>query len=166
MKKFAILAILALLISIPVFAQTTSTSKVITATISANLNITGGFTSTALTLPAAGGTTSLGDITISSNMATAWTVTITSTKFGRMKASGITENIPYTVTFRPAGTGTTPVISAQSLGNGTTGTPQSASVTTGVATVVYTLEVTNAAFSASLPAGTYDDTITLTISGN
>lgn len=166
MKKLAIIAILALLISVPVFAQTTSTSKVITATISANLTITGGFGSGAQTIPAAGGVSSLGDITIQSNMATAWTVTVSSTKAGRMKADGITENIPYTVIFRPAGSGTTPIINELALGDGTTATNRSASVTTGVATVVYTLEVKNSAFSSSLPAGTYTDTITVTISGS
>ena len=168
MKKLALFAIVALLVSVPVFAQTTSTSKVITATISANLTITGGLTGGSQVIPANGGTTSLGNITIASNISGEWNVTISSAKYGRMKATDIAENIPYTVTFRPAGNGTTPVINALSLGDGTVSgyTPRSATVNTGVATVIYTLEVTNSAFSASLPAGTYDDTITLTISTN
>ncbi len=82
-----------------------------------------------------------------------------------MKAPGVSVFYPYTFAVKTAGS-TVPGLSGD-LGDGTTAADKSANVTTGVATVVYTLEVTNAAassFSPALPAGEYVDSITLTVS--
>jgi len=170
MKKFVLFAIVALLVSAPAFAADSS-STVIKAVIAQDLTITGGLPTVPTTLPLSGGTTTIGTLTVNSNLATAWTITISSTggagaNKGVMKASGVTEVYPYTVTLKTAGA----TVLTGSLGNGTTATPLSKTdVLTGVATVTYTLEVTTSAvttFSPALPAGTYEDTITITIAPN
>lgn len=161
MKKFALIAIVVALASAPVFAIDSS-STVIKAVIAQDLTITGGLPTVPTTLPLTGGTTEIGTLTVSSNLASAWTITISSINKGVMVADGITRHYPYTVSLSTAGTS----ILSGALGNGTDATPLSTNVTTGVATVTYLLKVTNAAvatFSPALPAGTYQDTITITI---
>jgi hypothetical protein len=164
MKKLALIAILALLVSVPAFAANSTTTQ-IKAVINADLSITGGLPAGPTTLPLAGGTTSLGTLTVSSNVAGAWRITVTSLNKGVMKATGISTFYPYTFAVKTAGSVVTGL--SGSLGDGTTAADKSADVTTGVATVVYTLEVTNAAvstFSPALPAGEYVDSITVTVS--
>ncbi|MEL7557054.1 MAG: hypothetical protein AAGU26_12880 [bacterium] len=164
MKKLALIAVLVLLVSAPIFAANSTTTQ-IKAVINADLSITGGLPAGPTTLPLAGGTTSLGTITVSSNIAGAWNITVSSLNKGVMKAPGVSAFYPYTFAVKTAGS-TVPGLSGD-LGDGTTAADKSANVTTGVATVVYTLEVTNAAassFSPALPAGEYVDSITLTVS--
>jgi len=170
MKKFVLFAIVVLLVSVPAFA-TSSASTVIKAVILQDLTIEPGFNPGPTSLSLLGGTTTIGTLTVNSNLATAWTITISSTggagaNKGVMKASGVTEMYPYTVTLKTAGA----TVLSGPLGDGTTATPLSKTdVLTGVATVIYTLDVTTAAvstFSPALPAGTYEDTITITISPN
>ncbi len=74
MKKLALIAVLVLLVSAPIFAANSTTTQ-IKAVINADLSITGGLPAGPTTLPLAGGTTSLGTITVSSNIAGAWNIT-------------------------------------------------------------------------------------------
>ncbi|HAP54447.1 MAG TPA: hypothetical protein DCQ16_00395 [Spirochaetaceae bacterium] len=165
MKKLALIAVLVLLVSAPLFAANSTTTQ-IKAVISADLSITAGLPAGPTTLPLAGGTTTLGTITVNSNIAGAWNITVSSLNKGVMKAPGVSVFYPYTFDVKTGGGTSVPGLSGD-LGDGTTAADKSANVTTGVATVVYTLEVTNAAassFSPALPAGEYVDSITLTVS--
>ncbi|HNV19517.1 MAG TPA: hypothetical protein PK712_03945 [Rectinema sp.] len=150
-KKVFLLVLAALLISVPVFAAT-QVETTIQATIGSSLSITTTIPGTKA-IDISTTSTSLGSVTISSNL-TSWKIVIHSANGGKMLRSGASDEYPYFLTF-----GSTTGISLSSDYVIEKSAPQSAT-TTNVA-VTYTKA---SDFSPALPAGTYEDTLTISLS--
>lgn len=173
MKKYVLVALIGLLLSAPLFAITDTTSTQIRAVVSADLYVSSDLAlgPQDVIVDGEGGTKQLGTFKVVSNVAGLWRITVSSINKGRMKADGIATMYPYTFAVRSSSGGplVTEVSSGDTLsgnlGDGTTAANKEVDVSTGVAEVTYYLEVTTAsASSLGIPAGVYEDTITITIS--
>jgi len=151
MKKKVFLSVLAaLLISVPVFAAT-QVETTIQATIGADLSITTNIPGTkAIDITAS--STTLGSVTISSNL-TNWKIVIHSANGGKMVRVGGTEEYPYKMNF-----GTIVDIDLATDKEIVKSAPQSPTSTSVVVTYTKASEL-----NPALPAGTYEDTITISL---
>ncbi|HAL93472.1 MAG TPA: hypothetical protein PLS88_04795 [Rectinema sp.] len=151
MKKKVFLSVLAaLLISVPVFAAT-QVETTIQATIGADLSITTNIPGTkAIDITAS--STTLGSVTISSNL-TNWKIVIHSAKGGKMVRVGGSDVYPYLLNF-----GSTTGIDLASDYEIVKTAPQSPTSTTVVVTYTKASEL-----NPALPAGTYEDTLTISL---
>ena len=151
MKKFFVILMLTVLVSIPAFAAT-NFQTVIQAVIGADLSITTTIPGTKAIDPAATSTT-LGNASISSNISS-WTITVHSTNGGKMIRAGGAEEYPYLFTFGALATN-------HNLASDlviTRTAPQSATN--------YALSISYTKASdivPLLPAGTYEDTLSVTL---
>jgi len=146
MKKFVLLVLAALFVAVPVFAAT-EVSTVLQATVGASLSITTTIPGTKALDPSSTSAT-LGNVTISSNI-TNWKIVIHSANGGKMVY--LTNNYPYFLNFG----------SATGIGLATdyeiVKTAPQAPTTTAVSVTYET------AASLALPAGTYEDTLTISL---
>ncbi|TXT49556.1 MAG: hypothetical protein FD137_634 [Spirochaetes bacterium] len=148
MKKFFVVFCVAVAFS--VYAQT-QTLTVIRAVVGADLTITTSIPSIKTIDPGLTGAT-LGDVTISSNIAGAWRIVFSSSNSGAMIRVGGTERFPYRLNFGD----TTGHNLAQNL---TINKANTQVATTTSVSISY-----QTAASLSLPAGTYEDTLTISLS--
>ena len=156
MKKFALLAIVALLVSAPVFAVGSSSTTQLVAVVGNTVTITGALP-TSKTIDVTATSSEIGSLTITSNTAGNWRISVASTNSGNMKGDNTAALYPYKITLAPsAGTA---IFENQSIGAGLTTT-----LTTGVGAVTYNLTALYAtADSLGLAADTYRDSITVTV---
>ncbi|HNV37120.1 MAG TPA: hypothetical protein PLQ30_07940 [Rectinema sp.] len=150
-KKVFLLVLAALLISVPVFAAT-QVETTIQATIGADLSITTTIPGTKA-IDIAASSTTLGSVTISSNL-TNWKIRIHSGNGGKMIRVGGADVYPYKMNF---GTISDIDLATDKVIDKTA--PQSATTTSVVVTYTKAAEMIPA-----LPAGTYEDTITISLS--
>ena len=149
-RKMFLLVLAALLISVPVFAAT-EVQTTIQATIGADLSITTNIPGTkAIDITVA--STTLGSVTISSNL-TSWKIVISSENGGKMIRVGGTEEYPYLLNFG-AVTGIDLATDYEIIKSA----PQSPTASNVVVTYTKAAELVPA-----LPAGTYEDTLTISL---
>jgi hypothetical protein len=146
MKKFALVVLAALFVAVPVFAAT-EVSTVLQATVGASLSITTTIPGTKALDPTLTSAT-LGNVTITSNV-TNWKIVIHSAHAGKMVYS--TNNYPYLLNFG-AETGIDLATDKEII----KAAPQTA--TTSSVSVTY-----QTAADLALPAGTYEDTLTISL---
>jgi uncharacterized protein YpuA (DUF1002 family) len=146
MKKFALVVLAALFVAVPVFAAT-EISTVLQATVGASLSITTTIPGTKALDPTLTSAT-LGNVTITSNV-TNWKIVIHSAHAGKMIYS--TNNYPYLLNFG-AETGIDLATDHEIIKSA----PQTA--TTSSVSVTY-----QTAADLALPAGTYEDTLTISL---
>jgi len=146
MKKFALVVLAALFVAVPVFAAT-EISTVLQATVGASLSITTTIPGTKALDPTLTSAT-LGNVTITSNV-TNWKIVIHSAHAGKMIYS--TNNYPYLLNFG-AETGIDLATDHEIIKSA----PQTA--TTSSVSVTY-----QTAAELALPAGTYEDTLTISL---
>jgi len=146
MKKSFLVVLVALFVAVPVFAAT-SISTTLQATVGASLSITTTIPGTKALDPTLTSAT-LGNVTITSNVAS-WKIVIHSANGGKMVYS--THNYPYLLNF-----GSETGIDLAADHEITKSAPQS-STTTAVSVTYQT------AADLSLPAGTYEDTLTISL---
>jgi len=146
MKKFALVVLAALFVAVPVFAAT-EISTVLQATVGASLSITTTIPGTKALDPTLTSAT-LGNVTITSNV-TNWKIVIHSAHAGKMIYS--TNNYPYLLNFG-AETGSDLATDHEIIKSA----PQTA--TTSSVSVTY-----QTAADLALPAGTYEDTLTISL---
>ena len=149
MKKFGFMVLLVAVLSAPMFADTLTTT-VIRAVVGADLNITSDMASVEEVNPALTSAT-LGNVTISSNMTGNWRIVVTSANDGAMVRVGGTDRYPYLLNF-----GTT-VGHNLATDLSITNTGVQASLTVPVS-ITY-----QSAAALALPAGTYEDTLTISL---
>lgn len=149
MKKFGFMVLLVAVLSAPVFADTLTTT-VIRAVVGADLNITSDMSAVEEVNPALTSAT-LGNVTISSNMTGNWRIVVTSANDGAMVRVGGTDRYPYLLNF-----GTT-VGHNLATDLSITNTGVQSSLTVPVSLTYQT------AASLALPAGTYEDTLTISL---
>ena len=149
-RKMFLLVLAALLISVPVFAAT-QVDTTIQATIGADLSITTTIPGTKAIVITADSTT-LGSVTISSNL-TSWKIVISSENGGKMIRVGGTEEYPYLLNFG-AVTGIDLATDYEIIKSA----PQSPTASNVVVTYTKAAELVPA-----LPAGTYEDTLTISL---
>lgn len=156
MKKFALAALVALLISAPAFAVGSSSTTQIVAIVGNTVTVTGALpASTGIDVTAT--SASLGSITILSNTAGNWQISVSSTHNGVMVGDNLAGNYPYKITLAPSSGSA--IFTNQSIGTGL-----STTLTTGIGSVTYNLTALYAtASSLSLAADTYRDAITVTV---
>lgn len=149
MKKYFLAFCVVVALSFTAYAQTQA-STIIRAVVGADLTITTSMPSIKTIDPGLTGAT-LGDVTISSNIAGAWRIVFSSSNSGAMVRVGGTERFPYTLNFGDT--------TAHSLATNLTvnKTAVQAATTTTVSISYQT------AASLSLPAGTYEDTLTISL---
>jgi len=150
MKKLFLLVLVALLINVPVFAAT-EVSTTIQAIIGADLSITTNIPGTKA-IDIAATSTTLGSVTISSNL-TSWKIVISSGNGGKMIRVGGTEEYPYLLNF-----GTITGINLATNYEIIKTAPQSPTATNVVVTYTKAAELV-----PSLPAGTYEDSLTISL---
>ena len=149
MKKFLLVVGVVLFVAAPTFAVTTM-STTLQAVIGASLSITTTIPAVK-TIDVAQNSTTLGNITISSNCNN-WTISLHSDNGGKMLF--LTNAYPYTLTF-----GSESGIDLSTGDHTITKTaPQSA--TSSSVSIQYTKA---ADLTSALPAGTYEDTLTITL---
>lgn len=146
MKKFVLVVLAALFVAVPVFAAT-EVSTVLQATVGASLSITTTIPGTKALDPTLTSAT-LGNVTITSNV-TNWKIVIHSAHAGKMVYS--TNNYPYLLNFG-AETGIDLATDHEIIKSA----PQTA--TTSSVSVTY-----QTAADLALPAGTYEDTLTISL---
>mgnify|MGYP001279384310 CR=1 FL=1 len=146
MKKFVLVVLAALFVAVPVFAAT-EVSTVLQATVGASLSITTTIPGTKALDPTLTSAT-LGNVTITSNV-TNWKIVIHSAHAGKMVYS--TNNYPYLLNFG-AETGIDLATDHEIIKSA----PQTA--TTSSVSVTY-----QTAAELALPAGTYEDTLTISL---
>ncbi len=146
MKKFVLVVLAALFVAVPVFAAT-EVSTVLQATVGASLSITTTIPGTKALDPTLTSAT-LGNVTITSNV-TNWKIVIHSAHAGKMIYS--TNNYPYLLNFG-AETGIDLATDKEII----KAAPQTA--TTSSVSVTY-----QTAADLALPAGTYEDTLTISL---
>lgn len=150
MKKFFIASIILVFFAGAVFAQESVTTKV-TAIVGASLTITTTMSATTSIDPALTSAT-LGTVTISSNLTGGWKITVNSLNAGAMLRSGGTDRYPYLLNFSSfaidQNLATDLVITRTGVQTGTTST----------ISITY-----STASSLGLPAGTYEDTLTISL---
>lgn len=146
MKKFVLVVLAALFVAVPVFAAT-EISTVLQATVGASLSITTTIPGTKALDPTLTSAT-LGNVTITSNV-TNWKIVIHSAHAGKMVYS--TNNYPYLLNFG-AETGIDLATDHEIIKSA----PQTA--TTSSVSVTY-----QTAAELALPAGTYEDTLTISL---
>lgn len=146
MKKFVLLVLAALFVAVPVFAAT-EVSTVLQATVGASLSITTTIPGTKALDPSSTSAT-LGNVTISSNV-TNWKIVIHSANGGKMVY--LTHEYPYLLNFGSA-TGLDLATNYEIVKTA----PQAATTTT--VSVTY-----QTAANLALPAGTYEDTLTISL---
>lgn len=146
MKKFVLVVLAALFVAVPVFAAT-EVSTVLQATVGASLSITTTIPGTKALDPTLTSAT-LGNVTITSNV-TNWKIVIHSAHAGKMIYS--TNNYPYLLNFG-AETGIDLATDHEIIKSA----PQTA--TTSSVSVTY-----QTAADLALPAGTYEDTLTISL---
>ncbi len=146
MKKFVLVVLAALFVAVPVFAAT-EVSTVLQATVGASLSITTTIPGTKALDPTLTSAT-LGNVTITSNV-TNWKIVIHSAHAGKMVYS--TNNYPYLLNFG-AETGIDLATDKEII----KAAPQTA--TTSSVSVTY-----QTAADLALPAGTYEDTLTISL---
>lgn len=147
MKKFVLLVLAALFVAVPVFAAT-EVSTVLQATVGASLSITTTIPGTKALDPTQTSAT-LGNVTITSNVSN-WKIVFHSANGGKMVYS--TNNYPYLLNF-----GTTTGID---LSTGDYEIVKTAPQTATTTTVSVTYQT---AAALGLPAGTYEDTLTISL---
>lgn len=156
MKKFALAALVALLVSVPAFAAGSSSTTQIIAIVGNTVTITSALPTSA-TVDVAATSASIGSITITSNTSGNWTISVTSAHSGNMVGDSTAANYPYKITLAPS-TGTA-IFENQSIGTGLTTT-----LTTGVGAVTYNLTALySTASSLGLAADTYRDSVTISV---
>lgn len=147
MKKGFMLVLAVLFIGLPVFAGTTI-STTLQAVVGADLNITTTIPGTKAVDPTLT-SAALGSVTISSNVAS-WTITVHSANGGKMVRAG-GGDYPYTFTW-----GATTGLDLSTDYVQTKTAPQAATT--------YNLAIAyQTAASLGLSAGTYEDTLTITL---
>jgi hypothetical protein len=150
MKKLLFVCLAFVVLALPVFTQTQATTVIralvgadltITTTMPSEININPGLTSAIL-----------GNVTISSNIAAGgWRIVFNSANGGAMVRNGGTERYPYTLNF------------GDTIGyNLVTDLTISKNTTQAATTTTVSISYQTAA-SLSLPAGTYEDTITISL---
>jgi hypothetical protein len=149
MKKLLFVCLVFAVLALPVFSQTQATT-VIRALVGADLTITTTMPSTKDINPGLTSAT-LGDVTISSNIAGAWRIVFNSANGGAMVRSGGAERYPYTLNFGDT-------IGHNLVANLTINKNTTQAATTTTVSISY-----QTAASLSLPAGTYEDTITISL---
>lgn len=156
MKKFVLLAVAALLVSVPVFAAGSSSTTQLIAIVGNTVTVTGALPASK-TIDVTATSSAIGSITISSNTAGNWTISVTSTNNGNMKGDSTAALYPYKITLAPSSG--TAIFENQSIGAGL-----STTLTTGVGSVTYNLSALYAtASSLGLAADTYRDAVTITV---
>ena len=156
MKKFALLAIVALLVSAPAFAVGGSSTTQLVAIVGNTVTITGALPASK-TIDVTATSSEIGSLTITSNTAGNWSISVTSTNNGNMKGDNTAALYPYKITLAPS-VGLA-IFSNQSIGVGL-----STTLTTGVGAVTYNLSALYAtATSLGLAADTYRDSVTITV---
>lgn len=149
MKKYVLIMAIALALVFSANAAE-NVSFNLSATVGAALNITTTIPGTKTVDPTTTAT-ALGAVSISSNL-TNWTITVSSLRLGNLRRTGGTELYPYLFSF---GTLSSDYNLATNLVLTRTA-PQSATS--------YNLAISHQTASAlSLPAGAYEDTITITL---
>ncbi len=146
MKKFVLLVLAALFVAVPVFAAT-EVSTVLQATVGASLSITTTIPGTKALDPTQTSAT-LGNVTITSNVSN-WKIVFHSANGGKMVYS--TNNYPYLLNF-----GSTTGIDLSTDYEIIKTAPQTATTTS--VSVTY-----QTAATLGLPAGTYEDTLTISL---
>ncbi len=146
MKKFVLLVLAALCVAVPVFAAT-EVSTILQATVGASLSITTTIPGTKALDPTQTSAT-LGNVTISSNVSN-WKIVFHSANGGKMVY--LTNNYPYLLTF-----GSTTGIDLSTDYEIIKTAPQTATTTS--VSVTY-----QTAADLGLPAGTYEDTLTISL---
>lgn len=146
MKKFVLLVLAALFVAVPVFAAT-EVSTILQATVGASLSITTTIPGTKALDPTQTSAT-LGNVTISSNVSN-WKIVFHSANGGKMVYS--TNNYPYLLNF-----GSTTGIDLSTDYEIIKTAPQTATTTS--VSVTY-----QTAAALGLPAGTYEDTLTISL---
>jgi hypothetical protein len=146
MKKFVLLVLAALFVAVPVFAAT-EVSTVLQATVGASLSITTTIPGTKALDPTQTSAT-LGNVTITSNVSN-WKIVFHSANGGKMVYS--TNNYPYLLNF-----GSLTGIDLSTDYEIVKTAPQTATTTT--VSVTY-----QTAAALGLPAGTYEDTLTISL---
>ena len=147
MKKFVLLVLAALFVAVPVFAAT-YVSTVLQATVGASLSITTTIPGTKALDPSQTSAT-LGNVTISSNV-TNWKIVIHSAHGGNM-VNSLLDEYPYLLNFGSA-TGIDLATDYEIVKTA----PQAATSTT--VSVTY-----DTAANLALPAGLYEDTLTISL---
>jgi hypothetical protein len=156
MKKFVLIALVAIVASVPVFASGSSSSTQIVAIVGNTVTITSALTPST-TIDVTSTSASIGSISITSNTAGNWSISVTSAHNGKMIGDNLSGEYPYKITLAPS-TGSA-IFENQSIGSGLTTT-----LTTGIGAVTYNLTALySTASSLSLAADTYRDTITITV---
>jgi hypothetical protein len=150
MKKLFFVSLLFVFLTAAIFAQESVTTRV-TAIVGANLTVTTTMSATTTIDPALTSAT-LGNVTISSNLSGGWKITVNSLNGGAMVRQGGTERYPYLLNF---GTFATAQNLATDLVLNRTGIQTG---TTSALSITY-----STAASLSLPAGTYEDTLTISL---
>jgi hypothetical protein len=148
MKKFFLVVLAVLFVAVPAFAAT-SISTTLQATVGASLSITTTIPGTKALDPTLTSAT-LGNVTITSNV-TNWTITIHSANGGKMIRSGSADIYPYLLNF-----GSETGINLASDHVITKTAPQTAQTTS--VSVTY-----DTAATLGISAGTYEDTLTITL---
>ncbi len=146
MKKFVLLVLAALCVAVPVFAAT-EVSTILQATVGASLSITTTIPGTKALDPTQTSAT-LGNVTISSNVSN-WKIVFHSANGGKMVYS--TNNYPYLLNF-----GSLTGIDLSTDYEIIKTAPQTATTTS--VSVTY-----QTAAELGLPAGTYEDTLTISL---
>jgi hypothetical protein len=146
MKKFVLLVLAALFVAVPVFAAT-EVSTVLQATVGASLSITTTIPGIKALDPTQTSAT-LGNVTITSNVSN-WKIVFHSANGGKMVYS--TNNYPYLLNF-----GSLTGIDLSTDYEIVKTAPQTATTTT--VSVTY-----QTAAALGLPAGTYEDTLTISL---
>jgi len=146
MKKFVLLVLAALFVAVPVFAAT-EVSTILQATVGASLSSTTTIPGTKALDPTQTSAT-LGNVTISSNVSN-WKIVFHSANGGKMVYS--TNNYPYLLNF-----GSTTGIDLSTDYEIIKTAPQTATTTS--VSVTY-----QTAAALGLPAGTYEDTLTISL---
>ena len=152
MKKFVLLAVVAILASVPVFAAGNTSSTQIIAVVGASVAVTGDLPTTT-TIDVAATEAALGSVTITSNTTGSWTITVSSAHAGKMVGETLAGEYPYTVS----------IASLNKVSLSASLATRTATVT-GTGVLSYPLKAFySTAASLSLAADTYKDTITITV---
>lgn len=156
MKKFALAALVALLVSVPAFAAGSSSTTQIIAIVGNTVSITSALP-TSTTIDVTATSSAIGSLTITSNTTGNWSISVTSANNGNMKGDNTAGLYPYKITLAPS-TGAA-IFENQSIGTGL-----STTLTTGVGAVTYNLTALySTASSLGLAADTYRDSVTVTV---